>query len=266
MSLYRASPKDGVAWITGASTGIGRHLALNLAKQGYKVAATARSTDKLSKLVEEARGLAGEIMAFPGDVTDEQVMAGCVEAIERDAGPIALAVFNAGNYFPTRGEKLEVENFLKTYEINMFGIVYGMVPVVDKMKERRKGQVVLVSSVSGYGGLPLASGYGASKAAVINMAEALKFDFDKMNIRIQVVTPGFVDTPLTEGNNFKMPALMKVEDAALRLAKGISGGGFEITFPRRFTYFLKLINLLPYPLYFAALNQFMGWRKRPLKY
>ncbi len=266
MSLYRAAPGDGVAWITGASTGIGKALALELAGKGFTVAATARSANKLAELENEAASLSGKILSFPGDVTSEKAMSDCVDAIEQKAGPITLAVFNAGNYFPTRGERLETGNFIKTYEINVFGIVFGLVPAVEKMKQRRKGQVVMVASISGIGGLPLASGYGASKAAIINMAEALKFDFDKMNIRIQVVTPGFVDTPLTEGNRFSMPALMKVDDAARKLAKGIASGGFEITFPKRFTYFLKFINLLPYPLYFEILNRFMGWRKRPLKY
>lgn len=266
MALYRARPHDGVAWITGASTGIGRALALELAGQGHTVAATARSAEKLEELVEKAKPLAGKILAFPGDVTVESDMADCVAAIEKDAGPITLAVFNAGNYFPTRGERLETGNFVRTYEINVFGVINGCVHAVNRMKRRRKGHVLFVASASGYGGLPLASAYGASKAAVINMAEALKFDFDKMNIRIQVVVPGFVETPLTEGNRFPMPALMQADDAARRIAKGIARGGFELSFPRRFTWWLKLVNLLPYPLYFEVMNRFMGWRKRPLRF
>jgi short-subunit dehydrogenase len=265
MTLYRATPSDGIAWITGASTGIGRQLALDLARRGYVVAATARSEDKLASLAEEAAGLMGRIVPFPRDVTDRGGMAALVAAIETELGPIALAVFNAGTYFPTRGEKLDAENFVKTYGINLFGVVNGLVPVVEGMKARGRGQVAIVGSVSGYGGLPLASAYGASKAAVNNMAQSLKFDFDKLNIRIQVINPGFVDTPLTEKNTFPMPGLMTVRDAARRIVDGLEKGGFEICFPRRLAWTLKLVNLLPHALYFPIMNRAMGWNKRPLK-
>jgi NAD(P)-dependent dehydrogenase (short-subunit alcohol dehydrogenase family) len=265
MTLYRARPVDGIAWITGASTGIGRALALELVRRGYVVAATARGEDKLVSLATEAAGFAGRVVPFPCDVTDRAGMAATVAAIETELGPIVLAVFNAGNYFPARGETLSVENFVKTYDINLFGVVNGLVPAVDAMKGRGFGQVALVGSVSGYGGLPLASAYGASKAAVNNMAQALKFDFDKMNIRIQVVNPGFVDTPLTEKNNFPMPGLMKVEAATRRFADGLERGGFEICFPRRLAWTLKLVNLLPHALYFPVMSRVMGWNKRPLR-
>ena len=136
MSLYRAKPKDGVAWITGASTGIGRALARELASEGYTVAATARDEDRLATLVEETAQLPGKILPFPCDVTDESAMRMIATAIERDAGPIVLAIFNAGTYFPTRGERLDVLNIVKTYEINMFGVFYGLVPVVEHMRAR----------------------------------------------------------------------------------------------------------------------------------
>ena len=113
MSLYRANPKDGVAWITGASTGIGRALSLALAREGYTIAATARNEDNLASLVHEAASLAGRVVSFPCDVRDEAAMASLVERIERESGPIVLAIFNAGNYFPTLGERLEVFNFTK---------------------------------------------------------------------------------------------------------------------------------------------------------
>ena len=258
MSLYRATPDDGVAWITGASSGIGRQLALDLAAEGYTVAATARSADKLRDLASEASRHTGTIIPLPGDVTDADAMDSIVERIEAEAGPIVLAVFNAGGYLPGKGNKLQVDSFKDTYDINVMGVVNGLVPVVEQMKIRGKGQIAFVSSVSGYGGLPLASAYGASKAAVINMAEALKFDFDKMNIRLQCINPGFIDTPLTAGNRFSMPALMPVDRAVKRITRGLRSGGFELTFPRRFTWWLKLINLLPYPAYFWIVARVTG--------
>lgn len=260
MSVYRADPKDGVAWVTGASYGMGRHVALDLARDGYTVAATARSADKLEALAAESASLPGRILAFPADVTDPAAMKETVAAIEREAGEIVLAVFNAGNYFPTRGDALEAESFVKTYEINVFGVIYGLVPVIERMKAHGRGQVAMVGSVSGYGGLPTASAYGASKAAINNMAAALKFDFDRMNIRLQVVNPGFVDTPLTRKNRFSMPALVPVEKASRRLVDGLRKGGFEITFPRRLSWALKFVNLLPYPLYFRIVGRSTGLR------
>lgn len=262
MSLYRANPGDGVAWVTGASSGIGRQLALDLATEGYTVAATARSADKLREMELAASGYAGKIIALPGDVTDAAAMQTIVERIETEIGPIVLAVFNAGGYLPGKGNKLHVDSFKNTYDVNVMGVVNGMVPAVEQMKARKKGQIAFVSSVSGYGGLPLASAYGASKAAVINMAEALKFDFDTMNIRLQCINPGFIDTPLTAGNKFAMPALMPVDRAVRRITSGLRTGGFELTFPRRFTWWLKLINLLPYPAYFWIVGRITGSGKR----
>ena len=191
MPLYRASPKDGVAWITGASTGIGRALSLVLAREGYTVAATARDEVNLVSLADEAAALPGRIVAYllRRDATPT-AMAALVERIEAENGTIALAIFNAGNYFPTRGERLDVLNFTRTFEVNLFGVVNGLVPLVERMRERGCGHIVVVASVTSYFGWPATAAYGASKAALNNIAEALKYDFDKLNIRIQVMNPG----------------------------------------------------------------------------
>jgi NAD(P)-dependent dehydrogenase (short-subunit alcohol dehydrogenase family) len=259
-NLYRAKPADGIAWITGASTGIGRSLALELAKDGYTVALTARSPDKLALVHSEIIATGGKAVIAPGDVTDEKAMAALIEIVEAK-GPIALAVFNAGNYWENSGKKLEMRTFRDTYEINVFGVLNGLIPVVEKFKQRKQGHVVIVSSVSGYTGLPKASAYASSKAAMINMAECLYFDFVPMNIGLQLVTPGFIDTPLTEKNDFAMPALMPVDKAARRMADGFKTQTFEITFPRRFTWFLKLLAKLPYRLYFRAIEYTTGSKK-----
>ncbi len=263
MGLYRAKPEDGVAWVTGASSGIGRQLALDLAREGYTVAATARNRDKLAELTAGCRGMKGHIVAFPCDVTDEKAMAGTVKAIEGELGAITLAIFNAGEYFPARGDALESASFLKAFEINVFGVVFGLVPVLERMREREQGHVVVMGSVSAYGGLPFAAAYGATKAALNNMAEALKFDLDRMNVRIQIINPGFIDTPFTRNNRFSMPALMPVTRASELIVRGLKTGGFEVSFPRRLTLLLKFINLFPSPVYFWFLNWAMGRRKRP---
>lgn len=266
MPLYRAHAGDGVVWITGASSGIGRELALQLAQRGYVVAATARASDSLDRLAAESERMSGAIRAFPCDVTDRDAMHGTVGEIETLMGPIRLAVFNAGRYLPTHGEAISIDDFLTTFEVNVFGTLHGLGPVIERMKANGRGHVVFVGSVSGYTGLPAASAYGATKAALNNMAESLSFDFEKMNIRTQVVNPGFVDTPATEKNDFEMPALMPVEKAVDAMIAGIEDGGFEITFPRRFTYALKILRLLPHPLYFACMKRLTGWRARPLDF
>ena len=161
MSLYRANPKDGVAWITGASTGIGRALSLALAARATR-SRRPRATRKISlRWWTRRRRLRASIVSFPCDVRDEAAMAALVERIERESGPIVLAIFNAGNYFPTRGERLEVFNFTRTFEINLFGTLNGLVPAVDRMRERGRGHVVVVASVTSYFGWPAAAAYGA---------------------------------------------------------------------------------------------------------
>jgi short-subunit dehydrogenase len=141
------------------------------------------------------------------------------------------------------------------------GVVNGLAAVMPGMAARKTGQIAVNASIAGYGGLPKSAAYGATKAAMINMCEALKFDCDNLGLTLQLVNPGFVETPLTGKNDFPMPFLMKNEDAARRVCDGFATGGFEITFPRRFAYLLKAVNLLPYPLYFAVVGKLTGWRK-----
>lgn len=265
MTDYVAKPKDGAAWVTGASSGIGRAVAERLAREGFTVFVTARSAEALDDLAEAAGRTGGAVVAKPGDVTDAAAMRRIAEDIVAENGKLALAVFNAGVFQPVHGECLDRAVFEKTFTVNLMGVVNGLAPAIDIMKGEKRGHIVIVSSVTGYGGLPTSAAYGASKAALINMAESLKFDLDKLGIRIQVVNPGFVDTPATRKNPFKMPALMPVEAAAERLVRGLGGSGFEITFPRRFTYWLKALQLLPYPAYFGLVARATGWRKRPLK-
>lgn len=259
MSVYVAKPSDGVAWITGASSGLGYKAATLLAKQGWTVAATARSENELQKLEQECAGYSGRVVAMAGDVTDQSQMVGICEKLVSDHGQIALVVLNAGVYLPLRANELKLADFDKTFAVNLNGVTNCLVPVLEHMRTSGRGQVAITSSVAGYGGLPTSAAYGATKAALTNMAASLKFDLDLMNIHIQIVHPGFIDTPATESNPFPMPFLMDVDDAARRLVKGLKSKSFEITFPKRFTYWLKAINLLPYPVYFWIVKRATGW-------
>ena len=263
MRDFIARPEHGIVWISGASSGIGRALALKLASEGYKVAVTARSHEKLVELQTEASGLSGSIIVLDGDVTDAEDMEHVMASIEYEHGTLAMAILNAGVYLPVHAEELNRADFEKSFAVNFSGVVNCLLPAIRHMKAKGQGQIAIVSSVTGYGGLPTSAAYGATKAALINMAESLKFDLDKMGIRIQLVSPGFVDTPATRKNAFPMPALISAEDAARQIADGLKSQAFEITFPKRFTILFKLMRLLPYGAYFALVNRMTGWRERP---
>jgi len=263
MTDFVAHPELGLAWVTGASSGIGRALALRLVRDGFNVVVTARDHEKLVELQHESPG-PGKIIVLDGDVTDPRDMERILAAIEYEHGSMVLAVLNAGVYVAVHGEDLHREDFEKTFAVNLNGTVNCLLPAVRHMKARGHGQIAIVSSVTGYGGLPTSAAYGATKAALINMAESLKFDLDKVGVRLQIINPGFVETAATAKNAFPMPALVSAEVAADRIAEGLKSSGFEITFPRRFTYVMKLLKLLPYRLYFWLINRATGWKTRPL--
>jgi NAD(P)-dependent dehydrogenase (short-subunit alcohol dehydrogenase family) len=261
MRIATMTPADGVAWLTGASSGIGKATALELARRGWTVCLTARRIEELEALAGEAAGLPGRLVAHAGDVTDEAGMAALVETIERIHGPIALAFFNAGVAPYTRAGALDVDAFRQALNVNVLGAANGLAPVLARMGARRKGQVAVNASVAGYRGLPKAAAYGASKAAAIHLCEALKFDCDNLGITMQVVNPGFIDTPLTRKNDFPMPFLMSMDDAARRVVDGFERGRFEIIFPRRLAFILKVMRLLPYAWYFPLVARQTGWNK-----
>lgn len=245
-----------VAWITGASSGIGAALARRMAGAGWTVAASARGSDGLAALAAEPT--AGRILPFPLDVTDLDACRATVARIEAEAGPIATAVLAAGSHTPVDARSFDAAVVRQLVEVNLMGVVHAVDAVLPALIGRRAGRLVIVSSVAGYRGLPTAAGYGATKAALINFAESLKFDLDGLGIVTQVVCPGFVRTPLTERNPFPMPFLMEADAAADRLFRGLQGDRFEITFPRRFALILKLLGLLPDPLYFALMHRMTG--------
>ncbi len=251
---YRAKPADGVAWVTGASAGIGRGVALELARRGYEVYATARRADELLSLANEAQGFKGRVVAAPGDVTDREAMARLVADIESKR-PIALAFLNAGGNFPDAIGDFGGDGFARTFALNVQGVVNGLNPVFNAMRARKRGQIALTGSLAGYGGLPNSGAYAPSKAAVISLTVGAKFSADRHNVTVQIVNPGYVKTPMTADNKFPMPFLMECEDACRRICDGFERGGFEIRFPRRLAWIVRAINLLPYPLYFALLRQ-----------
>lgn len=246
--MYRASADDGVAWVTGASSGVGRAVALELARQGYIVAATSNVPAELDRLVAAASP--GRILAFAGDVTDAGEMGRVVSRIEAEVGAIALAFLNAGGQFLEVAGGFDAALLRRTVELNLLGVGNCLAPLLGVMRERGRGQIVLNGSSAGYGGLPEAIAYGASKAGVIHLAQSLRLAWARRGIRVQLVTLGFVRTPLTDMNRFPMAFMVSAEYAAARICAGFARGGFEIVVPRRLVWLLKAINLLPYRLYF----------------
>lgn len=242
------TPADGIAWITGAGTGIGRATALELARRGWRVAVSARRAETLETLVALAPD---RLIAAPCDVTRREAVESMVQRLEAEQGPIALAFLNAGVSIHVHAPTLDMDAVRTIMDTNVMGVFHGVGALLPVMAARGQGQIALCASVAGYGGLPRASAYCASKAAVINAAVSLAIECRALGLHIQCVNPGFVETPLTAKNDFPMPFLMQPEEAGRRIADGLAGRRFEITFPRRFAWLLKVFNLLPYELYIA---------------
>jgi NAD(P)-dependent dehydrogenase (short-subunit alcohol dehydrogenase family) len=234
-------------WIVGASSGIGRDTALALARSGVKVAASARSAAALATLVAEGDGY---ITAFPLDVAMADAVTQVATQVRAHLGEIDAVLYAAATWNNDTHSQASVAAVAPVFEINIFGALRVIEAVLPQMKARRQGRITLISSVAGFRGLPRALAYGASKAALTHIAEALYFECAPFDVVVQVVHPGFVKTPLTDKNDFQMPFLMSAPDAAKRMVAGMQRDGFEITYPRRFTYMLKLLRLLPYALYF----------------
>ena len=245
-----AKPADGVAWVTGASGGIGRAVCLRLAAEGWEVHATARSAEKLAELAAEAKG-PGRIVPQPGDVGDLPRMREIVAAATAER-PMALALLNAGIYLPMRAQDFDADKARQTFDVNLTGVTNGLDPVLKHMIANRKGHVAVTASVAGYRGLPQAAAYSATKAGLIAMCESLALDLIDCGVRISVVNPGFVETEATSVNDFEMPFLMKPEAAAKRIVEGLKRPGFEIVFPRRFAMFLRVVGWLPNQWYFRV--------------
>jgi len=241
---------SGSAWITGASSGIGRTLALRLAAEGRAVAVSARDAAALQELAA-APEAHGRLRPFPLDVTDAAAVEAGVAAIEAALGPLDLVVLNAGTHQPMGAADFDAATARRLMEVNYMGVVHGLAAVLPRLRARGAGQVAVVASLAGYRGLPSAAAYGPTKAALINLCEALRPELERDGVRLQLVNPGFVKTPLTDRNAFPMPFLMPLEKAVEAFRRGLAGRRFEIVFPRRFAALLRLGRCLPYALYFA---------------
>lgn len=241
------------AWIVGASSGLGAALAKLLDGRVDTVAISARSADSLNAMQEASQTL----VAYPLDITDADAVARCYRDIEDKAGKMDLVVLSAGTWEMVVPPDIDPDVFKRAMDVNFMGVVNVLAQAVPDMMRREAGQIAIISSVAGYRGLPKAAAYGSTKAALINLAESLHPELAAKGVTLSIVNPGFVDTPMTAVNDFPMPFLMAVDDAAQRLLRGLERKAYEITFPRRFTWAMKLLRLLPNAVYFWIVRTFM---------
>lgn len=234
--------KDEVIWIIGASSGIGKSLAFELANAGAKVVISARRKDELEQLKAD---LSGAPLVFPLDVADSELVTRTAQAIRAVAGRIDRVIFMSAVYTPMKLSALDLTITRNTIEVNLLGAFHVIHAVLPILKEQSRGQIALCGSVAGYIGLPNGQPYSATKAAVANLAESLQAECPS-HVAVKLISPGFVRTALTDKNDFAMPMIITPERAAKEIARGLQSRSFEIHFPKRFTLFLKLIGALPY--------------------
>ena len=241
-------------WITGASSGIGLEAARILAERGARVFGSARSLEPMKALADEESGFT----AVPLDVADSAAVSRAQAEIVEQAGKIDIAVLNAAVYSPGPTRELTAGEMQRHLDVNVMGVVNALETLLPLFERQGHGRVAIVASVAGYRGLPQAGVYGATKAALINLAESLRAELHGTGVTVQVVNPGFVDTPMTRKNEFAMPLIITPRRAAEKIVAGLESDRFEIAFPRLFVIWLKLLRLLPYGLYFPLIRRLTG--------
>ena len=245
-----------VIWITGASSGIGKALSIKFAQEGWIVAASARREGLLQELTK----IDQNIHSFPLDVTNPEQCKKVFEDIKNKFNNIEISIFGTGIHDPNSEKKFNLEKIREIMEVNYFGTMNSINSVYDYYNDKKSGQISIISSVAGYRGLPAAGAYCASKSALTSFTESLRFEMMKKNVRVSLVSPGFIKTPMTDQNDFPMPMIKSPEFAAEKIYIGLTKKtGFEIHFPKAFTFFLKFLRILPINIYFKLIN--MGYKR-----
>ena len=246
-------------WITGGSTGIGKALAIKFANEGWNVAISARRENLLNEIADNHEN----ISPFPLDVTDKSKCKEVFEKIKNKFENIDICFFSTGTWNPKKERDIDVEQIEEVFKINFFGTLNAIKAVEEYLKKKKSGTITIVSSIAGYRGLPNSTGYGPSKSALNNLAESLYFDFKRSNVRVCLVSPGFIKTPMTDKNDFKMPFLKTTEYAAEKIYDGlVNKKNFEIHFPKTLTLVLKIFSFLPSKIYFALVTKMTKYQKK----
>ena len=246
-------------WITGGSTGIGKALAIKFSKEGWNVIISARREN----LIKEISNDYENIHSFPLDVTNKLQCKKVFEQIRDKFDNIDICFFSTGTWDPKREKDIDVDQIENVFKVNFFGTLNSIKAVEEYFKNKKKGTISIVSSIAGYRGLPNSTGYGPSKSALNNLAESLYFDFKRYNVKVCLVSPGFIKTPMTDKNDFKMPFLKSSDYAADKIYDGlVNRDVFEIHFPKSLTVILKILSLLPIKLYFAIIGKLTKYQKK----
>lgn len=232
--------------ITGSSSGIGEAVARLYLEQGFDVGLCGRDQARLRKACEGYPG--AHPLSF--DIADKEAVSAAFSEFVKVHGRVDRIILNAGTHAPTDGASFSLQDYTRTMQINYIGTLNCLAPAIEILRAQGHGQLVLMGSVAGYKGLPGAGGYCASKSAIMRLAETLRVELRDLGIDVRLISPGFVKTPLTDLNEFSMPFLMQVDKAAERIVRGLRSRRFEIAFPRRFAWLLKLNAVLPAPVYF----------------
>jgi short-subunit dehydrogenase len=242
-----------LAWITGASGAICGEIARRLAGAGVTVAATARSSDRLDQLAAGSE----RIKAFPADVLKPDELKEAVAKIESDLGSIDLALLGAGMYVPFDIRNIDLDGFHRSMALNVDGVINGIAAVLPSMLARKSGHIAIMGSLFGYAGWPGNGSYGASKAAVINLAESLKLELEGTGVALTIINPGFVDTPLNASYDPKKKLyVMSKERCARKILERLGRRPYEIAFPPQVEAFLKSVRSLPRAVSFPLIRWF----------
>ena len=245
------SEKQKKIWITGASSGIGKSVAEKFANEGWKVAVSARRKELLDELAKNPN-----IVSFPLDVTNRNQINEVFKNILDNFGELDICLFSSGTYEPKDEQNIDPDKIKNVINVNFIGVIDCVKSVERYFKDKKSGHISIVSSIAGYRGLPNSSGYGPSKAALTNFSESIYFDFKKFGVRVSIVSPGFIKTPLTDKNEFPMPFLKTPEYAAEKIFNGlVKSSAFEIHFPKGLTLILKFLRILPYRLYLFLVDK-----------
>ena len=234
-----------VAVITGASSGLGWALARTLAAEGCKVGLVARRREQLSDLAGQIDKSGGTTALAVADVAERAQTVAAIHDIAARLGPVDLLIANAGIGAPTTVEPFNVGDIDKMFRVNVLGVVYSVEAVLPQMIQRRRGHIAAISSLAAYKGLPGESGYTSSKAAVNVFMDGLRIQLRSKGIAVTTICPGFVKTPMTEVNEFKMPWLLTAEEAARRIVRALKRKAKVYNFPWQMALLMKLARWAP---------------------
>ena len=245
------------AWITGASSGIGREIAIQLAGQNVEIYASARRSDELQIL----SGTNNNIHSINLDVSKIKDVRKKTKFFFEDGNFPDLVILNAGVSRLFTLDKIDEkhQDIIDSMDTNYFGVINCLSAILPRMIERKKGHIAIMSSVAGYRGLPNSVAYSPTKAALINLVEIMRSELSPLGINISIINPGFVDTDATKVNKFPMPSMVSVEFAARKIIRDLVKLKYEVAFPFMFTFFIKLLRILPNTLYFYIIRKLV-WK------